>query len=279
MKSGGLRNKGINKSSRENSPLLTIITVVRNGEQFIEDTIKSIINQDYVNIEYIVVDGGSTDNTIEIIGKYENNIDFWISEPDKGIYDAMNKGILLATGQFVNFMNAGDEFYNSNVCNLIANNLMSNDSDVIYGDFVAFDNKFNSEIYVKARPLTKIWTGMVFCHQSVFIKNKILSDFPFDLNYKIVADFKQVLTIYNRAYEFKKLGIPISKITIDGVSYSNMKTIVETIKVIHSIKPYSFSILYFSSLALKCFFRFIIGEKLTGLIRKCKWKFAKVNFN
>lgn len=279
MQTGGLRNEGIYKQSSDNSPLLTIVTVVRNGGQILEKTIESVINQGYSNIEYVIIDGGSTDNTIDVIKKYEKSIDFWISEPDKGIYDAMNKGILSATGKWINFMNAGDEFYNLKVCSIVADNILLYDSDVIYGDFVAFDNKFNSEIYVKARPLAKIWTGMVFCHQSVFIKNKILSDFPFDLNYKIVADFKQVLSVYNRAYVFKKLGIPISKITIDGVSYSNMKTIVETIMVIHSIKPYSFSMLYFSSLALKCFFRFIIGEKLTGLIRKCKWKFTKVNFN
>lgn len=272
MKSGGLRKNEINKLSRENSPLLTIITVVRNGEQIIEETIESVLQQEYNNIEYIIIDGGSTDNTLEKIKKYENSIDLWISEPDKGIYDAMNKGISLATGQFVNFMNAGDKFYDSSVCSIVADSILLSDSDVVYGDFVASDKKFNSEIYVKTRPLEKIWTGMVFCHQSVFIKNKILSDISFNLNYKIVADFKQILTIYNEAYKFKNLGIPVSRIAIDGVSYSNMETIIETIKVVHSIKPYSFSILHFSSLTLRCFLRFLFGKKLTGLVRKYKWK-------
>lgn len=277
MKTGGLRNKKGYSSSTDISPLLTIITIVRNGEQIIEETIKSVVNQKYNNMEYIIIDGGSTDNTVDVIKKYENSIDFWISEPDKGIYDAMNKGVLFATGKYVNFMNAGDIFFDSNVCDKVANNILVNNSDVIYGDFVAFNDKFNSEIYVKSRPLSKIWTGMIFCHQSVFVKTKILLHFPFDLKYKIVADFKQILAVYNEGYDFEKVEIPISKIAIDGVSYSNMKTIVETIKVIYSIKPYSISVVYFLSQFLKSFFRIIIGEKLTELIRKYKWKFKMRN--
>ena len=94
-----------------NNPKITVVTVCYNAVKDIEKTILSVVNQTYDNIEYIVVDGGSKDGTVNIIQKYEDRITKWISEPDKGIYDAMNKGILMATGDWINFMNAGDYFY------------------------------------------------------------------------------------------------------------------------------------------------------------------------
>jgi glycosyltransferase involved in cell wall biosynthesis len=103
MQSGGLRANGITKRSQENMPLIAVITVVRNGEKTLEQTILSAINQTYTNVEYIVVDGASTDGTLDIIRKYDDRIGYWVSEPDEGIYDAMNKGIDLATGEWINF--------------------------------------------------------------------------------------------------------------------------------------------------------------------------------
>ena len=105
---GGLRKNGHFKKSNSNRPLISIITVVMNGAQFLENTILSVIEQNYDNIEYIVVDGGSSDKTLKIIKKYEHIIDYWISENDNGIYDAMNKGLNLSRGEWINFMNAGD---------------------------------------------------------------------------------------------------------------------------------------------------------------------------
>ena len=107
---GGLRTQCYFKNSLENKPLVTIITVVFNGEAYLEETIQSVINQTYDNVEYIIIDGGSTDGTLDIIKKYENQIDYWISEKDHGIYDAFNKGISLAQGTLVGIQNADDYF-------------------------------------------------------------------------------------------------------------------------------------------------------------------------
>ncbi len=99
----------------QNNPLVTIVTVSYNVVSTIERTILSVVNQTYSNIEYIIIDGGSTDGTVDIIKKYMDKIAYWVSEPDKGIYDAMNKGILMAKGQWINFMNSGDYLYSNDV--------------------------------------------------------------------------------------------------------------------------------------------------------------------
>ena len=95
---GGLRTKGYFKKSYDDKPLISIITVVFNGERYLEQTIQSVIDQTYDNVEYIIIDGGSTDGTLDIIKKYEDKIDYWVSEKDNGIYDAMNKGIKVCYG-------------------------------------------------------------------------------------------------------------------------------------------------------------------------------------
>lgn len=115
-------------------PLITIITVAYNAVKDIENTILSVLNQTYPNIEYIIIDGGSTDGTLDIIKKYEDKISYWVSEADKGIYDAMNKGALKATGEWLNFMNAGDTFYDQQVLEKVFKDNDWSDADVIYGD-------------------------------------------------------------------------------------------------------------------------------------------------
>ena len=105
---GGLRTKNIKKENSDTKPLITLITVVKNNQKFMEETILSVLKQKYSNYEYIVIDGGSTDRTLEIIKKYEDKIDFWVSENDEGIYDGFNKGLSYASGDLIGFVNSDD---------------------------------------------------------------------------------------------------------------------------------------------------------------------------
>ena len=251
-------------------PILSIITVVRNCEETIEETILSVINQNYPNIEYIIIDGMSTDNTLNIINKYKKRISHCVSESDNGIYDAMNKGIKLSTGDWVNFLNAGDLFYNYDLFNLIFDQFDCNLFDVVYGDFIAVDNINQSEVKVEAKPINHIFSGMVFSHQSVMIKSEIIKIYPFDVKYKIAADFDQILLLYISNYKFLNTQLIFSKITIDGVSYSSLDTIKEYISILqkHNTKRW---ILFYIPF-LKIYFKQFLGLETISIVRKYKWK-------
>lgn len=252
---------------------ITVITVVRNCENTLEKTICSIISQKNVKIQFIVIDGGSKDRTIDIIHKYRNDIDYWVSEADKGIYDAMNKGIAVAVGKYINFMNSGDRFSSDTVCEeIFANTEATNEIDVIYGDFIAIDKESGIQKYVTAKEIRHLPNGMVFCHQSAFVAREVALNFPFDLKYKIVADFNQMLSIYYNKHEFRYYPIPIAIIEIGGVSYSNNKTLIETIKVIRSRRPYSTAVLNKIPYFLLGGLRSVLGVKLIMFMRKIKWK-------
>jgi len=120
---GGLRTRDYFKQSYPGRPLISIVTVVYNGAKHLEQTILSVLKQSYPNVEYLIIDGGSTDGTLEIIRQYEEAIDYWISETDKGIYDAMNKGISLASGDYIVFLNA-DDWYERGAIESVAQNII-----------------------------------------------------------------------------------------------------------------------------------------------------------
>jgi glycosyltransferase involved in cell wall biosynthesis len=130
---GGLRTRGLYKAEGS-EPTVTVITASYNCASSIEETMLSVLNQTYSNVEYIVIDGGSTDGTVDVIRKYDHAIDYWISEPDRGIYDAMNKGIRASTGQWLNFMNVKDVFLNNDTVQTLADGHLSGEARFIYSD-------------------------------------------------------------------------------------------------------------------------------------------------
>lgn len=206
--------------SNENlsNPLISIITVVYNGEKYIERTIQNILNQDYLNIQYIIIDGGSRDGTLDIIKKYEKRIYYIVSEKDCGIYDAMNKGIKIATGDWINFMNAGDIFYNKyTVSNIVKT--IDIDVDLIYGDIEIEYPNFSR--FQKAGNLKNLWKGMQFSHQSIFTKTSLLKRREFNLLYKITADFDCVYYLWKNSYKFKYIPIVIGIVDSGGLSDIN----------------------------------------------------------
>ncbi len=209
------------------NPLFTVVTVCRNEENTIEDTIVSIINQEYSNFEYIIIDGASTDKTVEVIDSYrkpikEKNIPFvFISERDNGIYDAMNKAIKIANGTWTIFINAGDELYDKSVLKSISKYALTNKQSVIYGD-VVFKDK-NHYKHMKARDLLTFDYQNPIYHQGSFTKTKELKTYLFDLKYKLVADYDLFLRMHIDGKVFLKVDEVISIFDMGGVSSSNLR--------------------------------------------------------
>ena len=155
---------------KETDTLISIVTVSYNAVLTIEQTILSVINQTYPNVEYIIIDGGSTDGTVDIIKKYANKIAYWVSEPDKGIYDAMNKGGLKATGDFIQFLNAGDWFENEHVIEKIFKDWYKR-VDVIYGDMII--RRSDGVYYAKAQDLSHFENDFRHCPKFCVNGNRI----------------------------------------------------------------------------------------------------------
>ncbi len=210
-----MQNKIIKTKSDyfRNLPIVSIITVVYNSEKYIEKTIKSVINQSYPNVEFIIVDGKSTDKTIEIIKKYKNSIDNWISESDNGIYDAMNKGIKLSTGDYIWFINSGDEINSLNVLEHVFEN-KTNKADVYYGETLIIDLE-SKTIGMNRRkaPSSLSWKsfrkGMLITHQSIIVSKKNVVDY--NLNYKFSSDFDWIIQILKKAETIENTNIILSK--------------------------------------------------------------------
>ena len=192
---------------------VSIITVVFNADKDLEETILSVINQNYPNYEYIIVDGDSQKNTIDVIRKYDDSIDVWISEPDKGIYDAMNKGIKLARGKWVNFMNAGDKFVDSERLRLIEFDKYT-DHALIYGNKI-LNNSMDFPLDIKMLKKGEIMA----CHQSMFFNKGILKNqLYYDLRFPIYADYELVNRIYNKNYNMVYVDINIAVFQGNGIS-------------------------------------------------------------
>jgi len=195
---------------RERSKLkISIITVVFNTEKTIADTIFSLYNQHYDHIEHIIIDGQSSDNTVAIIRQYESKISYWVSEPDTGIYDAMNKGIARATGDIIGFLNGDDVYAHADVLCDVAKAFQDQSIDACYADLVFVRNQKVVRHYNSGRftPSRLAW-GWMPAHPTLYVRASVFQQFGgFKLNYIIAADYEFIVRILGKA-QLKSLYIP-----------------------------------------------------------------------
>lgn len=213
-------------------PLVTVITVCYNAVESIENTICSVINQSYSDVEYIIIDGGSLDGTVEVIQKYSTHIYKWVSEPDKGIYDAMNKGVELSHGDWVMFLNSGDTLVDSEVLKNTFSQFHSKLIGVLYGDVIL------SYTYGKvvARPfsLEKMECFFPFSHPASFVRGELLKSHGFNLKYRIVSDYNLFYQLYKEGVQFKYLPIRISVFEAEtGISSRQFLTVFREVAQIN----------------------------------------------
>ena len=218
LEQGGLRTKGYFKQSYENKPLISIVTVVYNGEKYLEQTIKSVIEQTYDNIEYIIVDGNSNDKTLEIIKRYEDKIDYWISEPDNGVYNAMNKGLSLVTGDYVSFLNA-DDWYMQNTLKIVVVKILQEKCGYIFGDMNLIDNK-GEIVDIRKSDLSIYRVRTPIGHQALFVQAKYLFQMPFNIKHKIFADYDFMIKLIKNDISFCQIDKVIVNFRIGGISSS-----------------------------------------------------------
>lgn len=215
---------------------ISIVTVCYNASSEIEKTMKSVFSQSYENIEYIIIDGASTDNTLEIINnlasKYNSRNVQIFSEPDKGIFDAMNKGIKKATGEWVNFMNAGDLFYNEKVIENMFKFEFSENTGVVFGDTYTEKGLFKMKPFIYN---PKRFCEMGICHQSLFVRTVLAKKYLFDLHFKVAADYNMIHKIYDAGFEFQYFNIPVSIYDMFGFSTQNVIRQVDEIAMICNV--------------------------------------------
>jgi glycosyltransferase involved in cell wall biosynthesis len=212
---------------------ISIITVCLNRQKVIRETIESVLSQNYNNIEYILIDGGSSDGSLESINSYSSDIDYLISEPDNGIYNAINKGLLKATGDIVGLLHAGDLFYDNNVISNVVNCFKQGDSDLIYGHSVVYTEDRKKIIRKNVSPKYKdnlMKFGWFPSHQSIYVKSSVFDQCGgYNEDYKIAADYEFLLRVLLvHKLKAKRLDMFLLKFHLGGVSSKNIMSVVES---------------------------------------------------
>ena len=210
------------------TPVFSVITVTYNAAAVLEDTIQSVIAQTYHHVEYIIVDGASKDGTTGIIDRYRDRIARVVSEPDGGLYDAMNKGIALATGDYLCFLNAGDSFHEDDTLQQIVHSLAPHDTlpGVTYGetDLVDCEGHFVRKRRLSA-PEVLTWKsfrqGMLVCHQAFFARRDLVE--PYDLRYRFSADFDWCIRVMKKAHVLHNAHLVVIDYLDEGLTTANRR--------------------------------------------------------
>ena len=278
---GGLRSNGVVKQNAPELPLISIITVVRNGAVHLRETIESVLGQNWPNIEYIIIDGDSTDGTLDIIRSYDQRIDYWASEPDKGIFDAMNKGITLAHGELIGLLNADDWYEPGAIETAAAAFCEMKLPGIYYGDkyFVQVDMGLTYEFPASL----EFWRGMTICHQAMFVHHDVyLCLGCYDLTYRLAADFDFFVRAIRKDVTFIPLNRYVVNFRDDGAS---SKALVSGNREIGAIirKEYGcFSSIYLKNLfttaygltavAVSSLVRWVMGKRIQHWARSCYYR-------
>lgn len=203
---------------------ISVVTVVYNDKKGIEQTIRSVISQTVCDkLEYIIIDGESTDGTSKIINGFKDRVDKYIREPDTGIYNAMNKGLKFSSGDYIIFLNSGDKFSTNHVIEDIISNIGDLRPEVVYGSYREVDDKGNAKRVIPCRSKGKIWYGPVASHQSTFYKLEYLRqhNLIYDESYKIAADYKLTTQAIISAENVLKTDICVNDFDVNGISSIN----------------------------------------------------------
>ncbi|MDD6378619.1 MAG: glycosyltransferase family 2 protein [Prevotella sp.] len=240
------------------SPLITVITVCYNCKNDIESTILSVIRQKFHNYEYIIIDGGSNDGTFEIIDKYKDNISTIVSEPDNGIFDAMNKGLRLAHGQWIIFMNAGDYFY-SDTTLLKASEYLVDNKYIVYGNTEY--RRPNGKKIEEAFPVTYLSKNMPTCHQSFFVRTEKAREIGFQTRYKYSADYNMMYRLYKKYGSQNITHIPLTIASYEAINGLTISNAFEVYHEVQTIRDWSLN-------KILCYINYYIKKFLTPKTHK-----------
>ncbi len=254
---------------KKGNPLFTIITVVYNDVEKIEGTIKSVISQTYENFEYIVIDGKSDDGTLDVIKKYKDRIDYWVSEKDGGIYDAMNKGIEKSKGEYIYFLNSGDSFYDKNVLNLVSKEMEKFNGLLICG---LVRKEYNGYTLIQKSNFKKLQKFTNPCHQACFIKALFLKENRFDTVFKSAADFDLFCKIQKSKQVVKDVDIIVANYDTSGFSSNKSITYGEKYKILRKhFGTYHSAVYYFKKILFEQNFkRLLILLRMNSFLEKIR---------
>jgi len=260
---GGLRAKKVLKQNQTGKPLISVITVVFNGAATLEHNIRSVIGQEYDNIEHIIVDGGSTDGTTDILRKYDEHIDYWVSEKDAGIYDAMNKGLKLASGEIVGFLNADDFYANPSVLEQIARAFDDPAIGACYADLdYVHPLSLKTVRYWRSKPFRSGMFALGWCppHPTFYVRKSVTDNYGgFDLSFRLASDAEFML----RYLESKKINVQYVpevwvKMRLGGQTNQSWANIVQQNKeIIHALKTHGIPVSYIRFITRKVIDRII----------------------
>lgn len=276
IREGGKRRLGINPVRLSGKPLISVVTVVLNGSQTLERCIKSVISQTYPSIEYIVVDGGSKDGTMDIIKQYDKAIDYWVSEKDNGLYHAMNKAVLFCTGDYILYLNADDELNNSQTMEKVANNV-TKDIDIFYGNILVEDKYCEEYIQVgREYSLKDIKKDDKPPHPAFFVRSSLLKENPFNEKYRICSDYDLMCRLFMKNLKMKYINEIVSIFHTGGLSSRIYRTNRENAEIIRENFGSKYAIFYLMrksfGLLYHFFLVFLSLLGIRGIIRRLKHK-------